>query len=282
MSISQNEILKTMTSSGTSDQRPSKIYLDSRNAQVQTKVLAKIVSEFIGPKRLPLLVIDQADVLKDRHSFSARGAGILGFSVFGRDMTYALNSDMTLNHEAIGSFLERHRNQDILLFGFTFMVWKHFLHAIQKNNLSIDLSRGILIHGGGWKKLIDESVDSETFKTRLREATGLHRIHNYYGLVEQTGSIFMECEEGYLHSSIFSDVLIRRKDLSVAPFRESGMIEVISLLPSSYPGHLLLTEDHGEIFGEDNCLCGRKGTYFKVYGRIQKAEMRGCSDTFSS
>jgi hypothetical protein len=36
------------------------------------------------------------------------------------------------------------------------------------------------------------------------------------------------------------------------------------------------------ILGEDDCKCGRKGKYFKVLGRIKKAKIRGCSDTFGS
>ena len=52
------------------------------------------------------------------------------------------------------------------------------------------------------------------------------------------------------------------------------------MLPTSYPGHVLLTEDEGEILGEDDCPCGRKGKYFKIYGRIKNAEVRGCSDTY--
>ena len=62
---------------------------------------------------------------------------------------------------------------------------------------------------------------------------------------------------------------------------ETGIIEVVSVLPKSYPGHVLLTEDEGVILGEDDCPCGRKGKYFEVRGRMAKAEVRGCSDTFS-
>ena len=31
---------------------------------------------------------------------------------------------------------------------------------------------------------------------------------------------------------------------------------------------------------KDNCPCGRYGKYFKIYGRIKNAEIRGCSDTY--
>ena len=84
-----------------------------------------------------------------------------------------------------------------------------------------------------------------------------------------------------MHCSNFSDVIIRRsKDFSVADIGEKGLMEIVSLLPSSYPGHVILTEDEGEILGEDDCPCGRLGKYFKIHGRIKNAEVRGCSDTF--
>ncbi|MEY8337804.1 hypothetical protein AALB16_07185 [Lachnospiraceae bacterium 62-35] len=41
-----------------------------------------------------------------------------------------------------------------------------------------------------------------------------------------------------------------------------------------------MTEDKGYFLGRDDCPCGRKGTYFKITGRIQKAEIRGCSDVY--
>ena len=60
------------------------------------------------------------------------------------------------------------------------------------------------------------------------------------------------------------------------------MIQAVSLLPGSYPGHSILTEDEGVILGEDDCPCGRKGKYFRVIGRIRNAEVRGCSDAYDS
>ena len=108
-------------------------------------------------------------------------------------------------------------------------------------------------------------------------------VHDYYGMVEQTGTIYMECEYGHLHTSCFSDVLIRRpEDFSLAGKGERGLVEVVSVLPQSYPGHVLLTEDEGIILGEDDCPCGRKGKYSKIEGRIKNAEIRGCSDTYAA
>jgi phenylacetate-coenzyme A ligase PaaK-like adenylate-forming protein len=150
-----------------------------------------------------------------------------------------------------------------------------------KSSTKFDLSNSVLIHGGGWKKLITESVDNKTFKSQLNAICGISRIHDYYGMVEQTGSIHMECEEGYLHTSEYSDIIIRNsKDFTVCRFGEKGIIQLLSLLPLSYPGHSILTEDIGEILGEDDCKCGKKGKYFKIHGRLKNAEIRGCSDTY--
>lgn len=282
-SVDQTDVAKTMTSSGTSGQQVSKIFLDKTTAANQTKTLSKIVAAFIGPKRLPMLILDTAAVVKDRTMFSARGAGILGFSMFSTDRVYALDERMQLDQAAIEAFLAKHAGSDILLFGFTSIVWQHFVKEIARTGFKPDLSRGTLIHGGGWKKLLDQAVSSAKYKETLRDGCGIARVHDYYGMVEQTGTIAVECEQGGLHVSIYSDVIIRRaKDFGVAAVGEPGIIQVVSVLPGSYPGHSLLTEDEGTLLGEDNCPCGRLGKYFKVSGRIRNAEIRGCSDTYQA
>lgn len=284
-SVEKENIVKTMTSSGTSGQAVSKIYLDKVTSSNQQKTMVKIVSDFTGSSRMPMIILDCPSVIKNRMMFSARGAGILGFSIFGSKKIYALDDDMNLDIDGLKDFLDKYKGQRILLFGFTFMVWQHFykeLLRLKEEGITFDLSDGILIHGGGWKKLINEAVSPEEFHLKLKDVCGLDHIHDYYGMVEQTGCIYMQCEHGHLHSSIFSDVIIRRpEDFSVAPIGERGIIQVVSAIPESYPGHSLLTEDEGEILGEDDCPCGRKGKYFKIYGRLKNAEIRGCSDTYA-
>lgn len=284
-SVPKEEVVKTMTSSGTSGQAVSKIYLDRTTSSNQQKTMVKIVSDYTGSGRMPMIILDCPSVVKNRLMFSARGAGILGFSIFGAKKIYALDDDMNLNVEALKEFLEKYKGQKILLFGFTFMVWKHFYKELVrlKDEVSFDLSNGILIHGGGWKKLVNEAVSPEEFHRRLKDICGLDSVHDYYGMVEQTGCIYMQCECGHLHASIFSDVIIRKtEDFSICKKGERGIIQVVSAIPESYPGHSLLTEDEGEILGEDDCPCGRKGKYFKIYGRLKNAEIRGCSDTYAA
>ena len=280
-SVPDENLHKTMTSSGTTGQQVSRIYLDRETSTLQSKVLSRIVGEFLGKQRLPMIILDTSAIIKNRAMFSARGAGILGFSMFGRDKIYALDENMQLDVEGLKAFLEKHEGENIFLFGFTFMIWQHFCTELRNSGYQPDLSRGVLIHGGGWKKLADQHITTAQFKQELYETCGLTRVHDYYGMVEQTGTIYMECECGHLHAPVWSDVTIRRpSDFGVAQQGEKGLIQVSSLLPRSYPGHLLLTEDEGRILGEDDCPCGRKGKYFEIIGRIKRAEVRGCSDTY--
>ena len=205
-SVAKEEIVKTMTSSGTSGQAVSRIFLDKTTSANQQKTMVKIVSNFTGSSRMPMIIVDCPSVVKNRLMFSARGAGILGFSMFGAKKMYALNDDMELNVDELKEFLEKYKGQRIFLFGFTFMVWQHFykeLVRMKNEGIEFDLSNGVLIHGGGWKKLINEAVSQEEFKQRLTDVCGLSDVHDYYGMVEQTGCIYMECEHGHLHASIF-------------------------------------------------------------------------------
>jgi hypothetical protein len=278
----QELIVKTLTSSGTTGQRPSRIFLDKSTANAQVHALVRIVRSFLGVKRLPMLILDHPGVVKEQNTFSARGAGVLGFSQFGADHTYALRSDtLHPDWEAIGFFMERHCGERILMFGFTSILWEHVLLTAEHDGRKLDFGDSILIHGGGWKKLEESKVSNTEFKQRLRHTLGIRSIHNYYGMVEQTGSIFMECEEGYFHPSDYSEVIVRDpRSLEVQTIGAPGLIESMSTIPRSYPGHVLLTEDLGIIHGRDGCQCGRRGIFFTVLGRLPRAELRGCSDTY--
>jgi hypothetical protein len=281
VSVSRDQVVKTVTSSATTGQRPSRILIDKETAALQARALVRIMGSFLGNKRLPMMILDHPGVLKERHTFSARGAGIIGFSQFGHDHTYALK-DGTLepDWDAIAGFLTKHRGSRILLFGFTSILWNYLVRVAEEGKHNIDFGDSILIHGGGWKKLLDQSVSNDEFKRRVRQALGIRSVFNYYAMAEQTGSIYMECEAGYFHATDYSEVIIRNpRTLAEQEHGTPGLIETISTIPRSYPGHALLTEDVGIVHGNDGCSCSRRGTYFTFLARLANAELRGCSDT---
>jgi phenylacetate-coenzyme A ligase PaaK-like adenylate-forming protein len=279
-SIPDTQIFKVLTSSGTTGQSVSHIYLDAGTAQNQQLTLYSIWKNFFGTDRLPMLIIDSPSVLRNRDQFNARGAAILGFSLFARRKYYALTDDMKLNKETVERFAALSEKGPVIIFGFTFMIWKYFCQAVMRQKLSFDFSQALVLHGGGWKKLQSQAISPAAFKKQLYEQFHIRHVHNYYGMAEQTGCIYMECEYGHLHASIFSDILMRDpNNFSVCPVGKTGIIQVLSPAAISYPGHSILTEDMGTLLGIDDCPCGRNGKYFRVDGRISHAEIRGCSDT---
>ena len=188
---------------------------------------------------------------------------------------------MNLKKNIFLNFLKKYKNKKILFFGFTSLIWRNFLKELENKKSCFDLSNSTLIHGGGWKKLINENISNVDFKKKITKYLQIKDIINYYGMVEQTGSIFLECKKGFFHTSVYNDILIRDKNnLSVCKPNKLGIIQVFSSIPKSYPGHSILTEDEGILYGIDNCKCGLKGKYFKIIGRLENSVLRGCSDVY--
>jgi hypothetical protein len=280
-SIASDEIFRVLTSSGTTGQAVSRIYLDRDTAARQGRALVRIMQHFIGKDRLPMIILDHPGAVKSRESFSARGAGILGLMQFGRQPIYAFRDDMSFDHETVERYLANNVGKPVLFFGFTFMVWQHAVTVLQSTKRKLPISHGVLIHSGGWKKLESSRVDVSTFVAGAKETLGVDRVINFYGMVEQVGSVFFENNLGALHAPVFADVIVRDPyTLQPLPAGERGLIQVISVLPHSYPGHSLLTEDLGLWTGVDDSRAGMPGRFFQVEGRAPKSEVRGCSDTY--
>ena len=281
-SVADDAVVKVLTSSGTTGHSPSRIFLDAETASVQSAVLVKVAQRFLGKDRLPMVILDHAGVVRDRRSFSARGAGILGMAQFGHRPFYALREDMSLDLEGLRAYLAWATGRKVLMFGFTFMVWQHFIRALEQAGVRLDMPGAILVHSGGWKKLQDAAVDPAVFRERVQAATGAEQVLNFYGMVEQVGGVYFENPLHYLQAPIYSEVIVRDPvTLAPLPDGQAGLVQVLSCLPTSYPGHSLLTEDLGVVRGADPEGTGMGGRYFEILGRVPKAELRGCSDTFA-
>ncbi|MER7165126.1 acyl-protein synthetase [Micromonospora sp. NPDC000207] len=278
-SIGDDEVFKVLTSSGTTGE-VSRIHLDKDAASTQQRMLSATMRTVLGTRRLPMLLVDTKALFADRRSFSARGAGVLGMMNFGRDHTFLLDGQERPDLDAVRGFLGRYGSEPFLIFGFTFMTWLYLYDLARTHRL--DLSNGILIHSGGWKKLADRAVDNAEFRRRFAEETGLRRIHDFYGMVEQIGLTFLEGPDGGgLYCPDFSDVIVRDpRTWEPVPVGTPGVVQVVSTLPRSYPGHLLLTEDRGVVHGVDDGVW--PGRRFSILGRLPRAEARGCSDTFAA
>jgi hypothetical protein len=65
-------------------------------------------------------------------------------------------------------------------------------------------------------------------------------VLDFYGMVEQVGTVFVDCPQQNKHAPVFAEVLVRSPgSMRAAAPGEEGLIELVSILPGSYPGQAL-------------------------------------------
>ena len=283
--VQPDEIKKTLISSSTSGQMPSRVALDSPTARRMTKGVATIIQDFLGVKRRPYLVVDVPDSVAQGMEMGARGAAIQGLRPFATEVTYCLRPDnsggLELDRDRLFEFAATQGDAPVLVYGFTYILWQYLVKPLIADHVILGLPNVHILHSGGWKLLHDEAVDKKTFNSGLAQVFGCSsdRVIDFYGMVENVGIVYPDCAEGNKHVPLFGEVIVR-DPLTLEPVAEGkqGIVQVCSVLPTSFPGHLLLTEDLAEIVAYDGCRCGRRGLCFRFIGRAPKSELRGCGN----
>ncbi|MFC4298649.1 hypothetical protein ACFO0J_11405 [Castellaniella hirudinis] len=292
---------RVLNSSATTGQQPSRIAIDRHTAKLMTRGVTAILADFIGSRRRPYLVIDRAPGAGG--AASARGAAVQGLMAFATEVCYALRpardeerewadpDGLVLDIEGIGGFFRKHHDDDVVVYGFTYMLYLHLGAGLRASAESLKrladelghplLPKASILHSGGWKRLQQLAIDKPLFNSRISASLGAEAdaVLDYYGMVEQLGVIYPDCAQGNKHAPRFAEVIVR-DPLSWAPCAagQTGIIQVLSALSPSFPGQSLLTEDMALVVHEDGCTCGRRGIAFRFAGRVPKAEVRGCSD----
>lgn len=283
--VPASEIKRSLTSSATSGQTPSRIVLDAATARRMTKGVIRIIRDFIGPARRPYLVIDVPENLSAQTELGARGAAIQGLKSFATDFVSCLRVDDTGNPnvdlEVLLSCAEKWKETEVLVYGFTYVIWTSLVQLLQRERITLGMPDVHILHSGGWKRLEQQAVTKDAFVRDLAQVFGCSadRVIDFYGMVENVGVIYPDCDQGNKHVPAFAEVIIRDA-LTLAPVKagQQGLVQVCSVLPTSFPGFLVLTDDMGELIGDDGCPCGRRGTHFRFSRRVPKAEIRGCGN----
>lgn len=287
--VSREEIKRTLASSATTGQVPSRVVLDAPTARRISKGALTIVRDFVGSARRPYLVIDTPENLGAQGQIGARGAAIQALRSFATEIVCCMRTGDTgtaeLELDKLVSNAARWKEQQVLVYGFTYVIWTQLVQPLQRHGITLSMPNIHVLHSGGWKRLEKQSVTREVFNRGVSSVFGCstNRIIDYYGMVENVGVIYPDCEYGNKHVPTFADVIVR-DPLTLEPLGpgRKGLIQVCSVLPTSFPGFLLLTEDTAEVISEDGCLCGRKGPSFRFSGRVPKAEVRGCGNLESA
>ena len=279
--VHRDNVLRVLSSSATTGQAPSRIPLDRPTAQRMNRGAIAILRDYIGATRRPYLVLDAAATNVSATDIGARVAAIRALSSFSTTTTYALQSDLSIDFQKIMEFNAAYKGKPVIIYGFTSILWEHIVTPLLAAGVRLNLSKAILLHSGGWKKLQAQAVNKQTFNSTVAEVFGCaqQNVIDYYGMVENLGVVYPDCSAGNKHVPIFGSIIIR-SPLTMLPVSagEIGLLQVGSVLPTSFPGHLLLTDDLATVVAEDGCPCGRPGIAFRFAGRVPKAEVRGCGN----
>jgi hypothetical protein len=283
------EVKRTLTSSATTGQVPSRVVVDAATARRMTKGVINIIRDFIGPARRPYLVIDIPENLMAQAELGARGAAIQGLGSFATEIVCCLRrnqeGDSSLDLERLLNCASKWKQANVLCYGFTYVIWTQLVQPLQSNGITLGIPNVHVLHSGGWKRLEQQAVTRDVFMRGVASVFGCSqdRVIDYYGMVENVGVVYPDCERGSKHVPAFAEVIVR-SPLSLAPVKagKQGLLQVCSVLPTSFPGFLVLTEDMAEIIDYDGCPCGRRGTCFRFAGRVPKAEVRGCGNVEST
>jgi hypothetical protein len=283
--VGADDVKRTLSSSATTGQVPSRIVLDAATARRMAKGVITIIRDFIGPARRPYLVIDTPENLAAQAELGARGAAIQALGSFATEVVSCLrpghNGDSSVDLEKLLACAAKWRDADVLVYGFTYVIWTNLVQPLQRQGITLDVPNVRVLHSGGWKRLQQQAVTRDVFTRGVASIFGCSpdRVIDYYGMVENVGVIYPDCDHGNKHVPAFADVIVR-DPLTLVPVKagQQGLIQVCSVLPTSFPGFLLLTEDMAEIIEYDKCPCGRRGISFRFAGRAPKAEVRGCGN----
>jgi hypothetical protein len=269
-SIDDKDVFKTLRSSGTAGTQ-SVIKIDKHDALKQSASLSRLYKACVTDSKRDMLYIDKdvSDIVK-REGYNARVAGITGFGVFCNSRASVIDERDTVKSDVLKS--EALRN--VLLFGFTPKLWQHSDAILECGVKCDDL---IVLHGGGWKKLESLRVSRQEFDDKMFKL-GATKVINYFGMVEQLGSVYFSCKNGHFH--VRGDARAIARDItSLKPIENQlGVMQFLSVIPGSYPGHSILTDDLG-IMHTGLCGCGDENKHFTIIGRYKNAIIRGCGNT---
>lgn len=271
---------RTLLSSATTGATPSMIVLDPRSSALQARSSAAILRDFLGAESRPLLVLDDARALVRRGELTARSAAAMSLKPLAASIHFVLgagNDPGSVDWAQVAAVAEA--APALLVYGFTALLWRAWGQAAPPAPLRRLLQDKTIafVHSGGWKRLEAERVTRERFDQALLAGAGPgSRVVDYYGLVEQVGIIYPQCEEGWRHVPVWAEVLVRDPHTHAPLVGTPGQLQLLNVLSWGAPCHSVLTEDLGQLEPGD-CPCGRQGPRFRLLGRLPKAEPRGCA-----
>jgi len=150
--------------------------------------------------------------------------------------------------------------QKTLVIGVTFALID-FADAYQMN-----LKHTVIMETGGMKGRKKEMTRDEVHQI-LKSRLGVNTVHSEYGMTELLSQAYSKGNDRH-YCPPWMKVMVRDEEdpLLVKPFGK-GAINIIDLA-NIYSCSFIATDDIGEVFEDGS---------FKIYGRLDNSDLRGCS-----
>lgn len=197
-------------------------------------------------------------------SYLERGGSSLVYMVddLMKQNTHRSNGFYLQNHEQLFQALQQleAEKQKTMLFGVTYALLD-FAEQYQLNG-----KYTIVMETGGMKGRREELIREEVHD-RLQKSFGVHHVHSEYGMTELMSQAYSK-GDGIFQCPPWMKVLVRDEDdpLSIKT-KGKGAINIIDLA-NMYSCSFIATDDVGEVFEDGS---------FKVLGRMDNSDIRGCS-----
>lgn len=285
-SITEDQIVAHMTSSGTTGQK-SQMFFDeftiahAREMVKKTMAARGVVSDTaanylvnayepfegfkVGTSKTNQLLMQFAPVADQFWTLRYIGGTEHQFDSFG--------AIATLQHWQQGE-------RPVRIIGFP--AFLHFIIQRMKNlgmpPLQLPADSWV-IFGGGWKGHADQAISREAMRENIEQYLGIpaHNVVETFGSVEHSVP-YISSSAHRLHQPVWSRVVIRDvKTLQPVPYGEPGFLSFISPYITSVPAHSVLMGDMAVAYpagGEP----GQPNTpWFEVIGRAGVSANKSCA-----
>lgn len=279
-SVPQNEIVLTLTSSGTGGQK-SRQFLNALSLE-NVKKLALNIHRSLG-------MASEREYNYLCFTYDPNVANDLGTAFADELLTnftgkcevyYAIQwdnekKDFHLNEEGTVETLRRFATSSVptRILGFPALLFE----IIEKYNLQLNLGADSWLQtGGGWKGKADKEIPKMDFRRFIKDRLGIpeENQRDLFGMVEH-GIPYVDCEKGHLHIPNYARVFARSPyDLSLLPRGERGLLHFLCSYNFSYPAPSLLTTDWGRV---ESCDCPIGGDILVLEGRAGVTKHKGCA-----
>ncbi len=285
-SVSENEIILHMTSSGTTGQK-SQVFFDSWSLASAQQMVDFIFDHYRWTQKTPanylLYSYEPQPNLKLGTAYTDH---FLTKYAPAKNVVYALRSNGKDAHDfdLFGCIraLEDFSKQDlpVRIFGFPAFFYFTLKRMIDLGMPDLKLHPDSLVFlGGGWKGHTDQAIDKRDFYQLVEKKLGIpnERLRDGFGSVEHCVP-YVECQNHNFHIPIYSKVIIRDlRNLKALGYGEKGFLQFLSPYMTSMPVHSIMMGDLAKLHKASDCGCGLKSDWFEVLGRAGTSKNKSCA-----